>query len=203
MAVNSAKKTIELPDSLLASKRLIAKGRTSKGFTLIELVVGIVVLSIALVLLTSMLFPQADRAAETLHRVRSAELAHSILNEIWSKRYDQNTNANGGVPACGAEPRPELGLPAGEVCTDEADFGDDNGNLARNDFRDVDDYDDLSHTSLMLNSASTYESEYPNYKLSVTVTYVNASGIDTKLIRIDVTTPNSEVITYNAVRSNY
>ncbi|QFU24642.1 type II secretion system GspH family protein [Shewanella eurypsychrophilus] len=202
MAVNPPKKTIKLPDSLLASKRFIAKGRTSKGFTLIELVVGIVVLSIALVLLTSMLFPQADRAAETLHRVRSAELAHSILNEIWSKRYDQNTNANGGVPACGAEPRPELGLPAGDVCTLPVNFGPDAGEN-RNSFNDVDDYHGLSQTSLMLNSANTYASEYPNYQLSVTVTYVNASGIDTKLIRIDVTTPNSEVITYNAVRSNY
>lgn len=175
----------------------------SEGFTLIELVVGMVVLSIALVLLTSMLFPQADRAAETLHRVRSAELAHSILNEIWSKRYDQNTNANGGVPACGAVARPELGLPAGEPCTDSSDFGDGNGSLARNNFRDVDDYHGLTQASLMLNSNNTYASEYPNYQLSVTVTYPNNPNRNTKLIRIDVTTPSSEVITYNAVRSNY
>lgn len=186
-------------------RRRKAKGIThssSRGFTLVELVVGMVVLSIALVLLTSMLFPQADRAADTLHRVRSAELAHSILNEIWSKRYDQNTNANGGVPACGAGARPDLGLPAGIPCTAESSLGPDTDET-RNNYNDVDDYHGLSHTSLMLNSANTYASQYPNYLLSVEVTYPDAPNMDTKLIRIDVTTPNSEVITYNAVRSNY
>ena len=175
--------------------------RKSSGFTLIELVVGMVVLSIALVLLTSMLFPQADRAAETLHRVRSAELAHSLLNEIWSKRYDQNTNPNGGVPACGASARPDLGLPAGLPCTPEGDLGSDGEN--RNSFNDVDDYHGLVHTSLMLNSNNTYASEYPNYQLSVSVTYPDLPSLNRKLITIAVTTPNNEVITYNAVRSNY
>ncbi|MBE7214451.1 prepilin-type N-terminal cleavage/methylation domain-containing protein [Shewanella benthica] len=173
----------------------------SNGFTLIELIVGMVVLSIGLVLLTSMLFPQADRAAETLHRVRSAELAHSLLNEIWSKRYDQNTNANGGVPACGAAARPDLGLPAGLPCTLKNDLGPDGEN--RNSFNDVDDYHGLTHASLMLNSDNTYASEYPNYQLSVTVTYPDLPILNRKLITIAVTTPNNEVITYNAVRSNY
>ncbi|MPY25890.1 type II secretion system protein [Shewanella psychropiezotolerans] len=182
--------------------KLSAPSYKSKGFTLIELVVGIVVLSIALVLLTSMLFPQADRAAETLHRVRSAELAHSILNEIWSKRYDQNTNANGGVPACGAAVRPVLGLPAGLACTLAANLGPDPGEN-RNNFNDVDDYHGLTQASLMLNSVNTYGSEYPNYQLNVTVAYPNASDMDTKIITIAVTTPNNEVIIYNAVRSNY
>ncbi|MCG9695486.1 type II secretion system protein [Shewanella sp. Isolate11] len=172
----------------------------SQGFTLIELVVGMLVLGIALVLLTSLLFPQADRAAETLHRVRSAELAHSILNEIWGKRYDQHTNANGGVPACGAAAKPELGLPAGEACTDAVDFGA-NG-LSRNAYRDVDDYQGLNQNSLMLNSSKTYAQEYVNYQLLVTVTYPN-SNKNSKLIAIDVTTPNGEVITYHALRSNF
>ena len=172
-----------------------------KGFTLIELVVGMVVLSIAMVLLTSMLFPQADRAAETLHRVRSAELAHSLLNEIWSKRYDQNTNPNGGVPACGASARPDLGLSAGLPCTPVNDLGPDGEN--RNSFNDVDDYHGLTQASLMLNSVNTYANEYPNYQLNVTVTYPDTVNMDTKLIRIDVTTPSNEVITYNAIRSNY
>ncbi|AQS40412.1 prepilin-type N-terminal cleavage/methylation domain-containing protein [Shewanella psychrophila] len=189
-------------NSFMQLSKLSAPSYKSKGFTLIELVVGIVVLSIALVLLTSMLFPQADRAAETLHRVRSAELAHSILNEIWSKRYDQNTNSNGGVPACSADPRPDLGLPAGLACTLAANLGPDAGEN-RNNFNDVDDYHGLTQASLMLNSVNTYGSEYPNYQLNVTVTYPDIVNMDTKLIRIDVTTPSNEAITYNAIRSNY
>lgn len=181
-------------------KQTLVSGR-SKGFTLIELVVGMVVLSIALVLLATMLFPQADRAADTLSRVRSAELAHSLLNEVWGKRYDQNTNANGGVPACGAAARPDLGLPAGLACSAAASLGPDTGEV-RNTFNDVDDYNGLNQNSLMLNSTDTYSSQYKNYLLTVSVTYPNANT-NSKLIAISVTTPSGEVITYDAIRSNY
>ncbi|MEC4725450.1 type II secretion system GspH family protein [Shewanella sp. D64] len=173
----------------------------AKGFTLIELVVGMVVLSIALVMLATMMFPQADRAVDTLSRVRSAELAHSLLNEIWGKRYDQNTNANGGVPACGAAARPDLGLPAGLACTPAADLGPDTGET-RNTFNDVDDYNGLNQNSKMLNSNDTYLSQYKNYLLSVSVTYPNPNR-NSKLIAISVTTPSGEAITYDAIRSNY
>ncbi len=186
----------------------------TKGFTLVELVVGMVALSIALVMLTSMLFPQADRAAETLHRVRSAELAHSVMNEIWGKRYDQNTNPNGGIPACGASPRSDLGLPKGDDCTTPGNLGPDTGEN-RNSYNDVDDYHGLNQNSLMLNAAvttgvnaDTYASRYPNYLLAVAVTYsntldLNGKLIKAKLITVTVTTPSGEQIVYNAVRSNY
>ncbi|QLE87079.1 MULTISPECIES: prepilin-type N-terminal cleavage/methylation domain-containing protein [Shewanella] len=176
--------------------------QSNNGFTLVELVVGMVVIGIAMVMLTSMLFPQAERASETLHRVRSAELAHSLLNEIWAKRYDGNTNANGGVPACDAVANLDLGIPAGLPCTDEVDFGDGGGSIARNDFNDVDDYHGLNQASLMLNSTESYASQYPNYELAVSVTYPYGDK-SAKLIAIDVTTPSGELIRFNAVRSNY
>lgn len=162
----------------------------TNGFTLIELVVGMLVIAIAIVLMASMLFPQADRAAFNLQRVRSAELAHSIMNEIWGKRYDQNTNANGGAPACDS--------PTGLACS--TTLGKESGE-GRNDFNDVDDYNGLIQTDLMLNSTQTYADAYPQYGLRVTVVY--GSVPNTKLVTIDVTTPQNEVITYNLVRSNY
>jgi len=179
---------------------------SERGFTLIELVVGMMVIGIAIVMLTSMLFPQADRAASTLHRVRSAELAHSVMNEIWGKRYDQNTNPNGGVPACGSS--------AGSACSDalavdETPFlGPDDSDTpdgieTRNNFNDVDDYDDLNEDAKMLNSSQTYAQAYPRYKLTVTVEYLDSTTKAQKLITVDVTTPAGEVITYQALRSNY
>ena len=161
-----------------------------RGFTLIELVVGMLVIAIAIVMLSSMLFPQADRAAKTLHRVQSAELAHSVMNEIWGKRYDEKTNANGGVPACDS--------PLGMGCSTV--LGSESGE-SRNDYDDVDDYHGLNETKAMLNSSQTYVQAYPNYRLSVTVAY--GSAPNTKLVTINVTTPDGEVITYNMVRSNY
>ena len=189
-----------------ANPLAIMKIKTQKAFTLVELVVGMVVISIAFVLLSSMLFPQAERSADTLHRVRSAELAHSILNEIWGKRYDQNTNANGGVPACGAAAKPAFGLPAGANCTPLAGLGPDTINgvtETRNDYNDVDDYTGLNINSVMLNSTITYAERYRNYLLSVSVEYNNPANLNTKLVTINVTTPNGEVMTFNAIRSNY
>ncbi|GIU23784.1 type II secretion system GspH family protein [Shewanella schlegeliana] len=182
------------------------KWQAQKAFTLVELVVGMVVISIAFVLLSTMLFPQAERAADTLHRVRSAELAHSILNEIWGKRYDQNSNANGGVPACGAPAKPAFGLPAGLPCTTPANLGPDTVagvTETRNDYNDVDDYTGLNIGSDMLNSSETYADRYINYGLEVLVAYNNLPSLNTKLITINVTTPNGEVMSFNAIRSNY
>ncbi|WP_394129337.1 prepilin-type N-terminal cleavage/methylation domain-containing protein [Shewanella maritima] len=165
----------------------------STGFTLIELVVGMLVISIALVLMLTMLFPQADRSVETLHRVRSAELAHSVMNEIWGKRYDQNTNPNGGVPACDSAVAGALNCsttlgPNGE---------------ARDNFNDVDDYHGLTINSLMLDSTDTYASLYPNFNMNVTVAYINSATRAQKLITVEVTTPTNESIVYQSVRSNY
>ncbi|QHS15112.1 prepilin-type N-terminal cleavage/methylation domain-containing protein [Shewanella sp. Arc9-LZ] len=165
----------------------------TRGFTLIELVIGMMVIGIAIVMLTSMLFPQADRAASTLQRVRSAELAHSVMNEIWGKRYDQNTNPNGGVPACNA--------PIGIACTAASALGLDGE--SRDMFNDVDDYNGLDEDDNMLDSSQTYVQAYPRYQLQVTVAYLDSATKAQKLITVDVTTPANEVITYQAVRSNY
>lgn len=161
------------------------------GFTLIELVIGMMVIGISIVMLTSMLFPQADRAAATLQRVKSAELAHSVMNEIWGKRYDQNTNPNGGVPACNS--------PTGTICS--TSMG--NDGESRDAFNDVDDYHGLDQDDMMLDSSQTYAQAYPNYEIQVSVTYLDSVTKAQKLITVDVTTPSNEVITYQTVRSNY
>ena len=163
------------------------------GFTLIELVIGMMVIGIGIVMLTSMLFPQADRAAATLQRVRSAELAHSVMNEIWGKRYDQNTNANGGSPACNAA--------TGLSCSATSALGPDGE--SRDTYNDVDDYQGLSESSSMLDSSQTYAQAYPGFNVSVNVSYLDATTQAEKLITVDVTTPSNEVITYQALRSNY
>ncbi|GLS82350.1 prepilin-type N-terminal cleavage/methylation domain-containing protein [Paraferrimonas haliotis] len=168
------------------------RGRSQAGFTLLELVIGILVSAIAITLLTSTLYPQADKAGETLQRMRSAELAHSILNEIWGKRFDENSGVNGGVPACGSAD----GVP----CADDP-TGPSSKN--RNDFDNVSDYHGLTINSLMLNSSQRYVDRYPNFLMSVSVGYRDSSTKAQKLITVTVTTPDGEDIVYQAIRSNY
>ncbi|WP_434953121.1 type IV pilus modification PilV family protein [Shewanella sp. HL-SH4] len=186
------------PLQCLVRSHLTSLNRRNTGFSLIELVVGMLVISIAIVMMTSMFFPQADRSVESLHRMRSAELAHSVMNEIWGKRYDQQTNPNGGVPACNS--------PLGLLCSAALGspvlaLGPDGE--TRDNYNDVDDYNGLNINSLMFNSNKTYAAVYINFGLSVEVKYVDATTQAAKLISVNVTTPSNEVITYQAVRSNY
>lgn len=157
------------------------------GFNLIEVIIGMLVLSIAITMMLTTLFPQANQAVDALYRIRSAELGQSILNEIWSKRYDENTNPGGGEP-CG-----KTGQPA---CTTVA--GPEAGET-RNSWDDIDDFNGMTQATTLLGSAQTYGEIYPQYQLAVAVT----SGGVNRTITIDITTPNGEVITFNAIRSNF
>ncbi|RLV59037.1 type II secretion system protein [Parashewanella curva] len=157
------------------------------GFTLIELVVGMMVLGIGLVLMATMLYPQADRAAENLHRMRAAELAQSVMNEIWSKRYDPKTG-EGGIPRC---------TPTGN---DECTVSGTSGN-SRSDFNNLNDYAGLDQDDTMLGSSKKYADLYPNFKLNVSISSNNPAV--SKIITITVTTPLNEAIRFTAIRSNY
>ncbi|WP_246029043.1 type II secretion system protein [Parashewanella tropica] len=165
-----------------------SKFKSKQGFTLIELVVGMMVLGIGLVLMATMLYPQADRAAENIHRMRAAELAKSLMNEIWSKRYDPNSGV-GGIPACGS--------PSGTSCSSPSS----SSVKSRNSFDNLNDYNGLNQNNLMLDSNQTYAQRYPNYQLNVSVSSTNLSV--SKTIVITVTTPLNEAIRFTAIRSNY
>src|SRR5690554_7972709 len=103
------------------------------GFTLIEIVVGIVTLGIALALLTVLLFPQAKRSAEPLLQMRAAELGIALMNEITSKSFDENSDHSGGAVRCNETGAPTCSVtlgPEGET---------------RDNYNDVDDYHGLSN----------------------------------------------------------
>ncbi|MBB1441339.1 MSHA biogenesis protein MshD, partial [Shewanella sp. SG41-4] len=74
---------------------------------------------------------------------------------------------------------------------------------SRDVFNDIDDYHGLNETSNMLDSSQTYAQAYPRYQLLVSVAYLDSTTKAQKLITVAVTTPANEVITYQAVRSNY
>ena len=72
-----------------------------RGVTLIELVVFIIVISIALGALLSVYNHSIVKSVDPLVRIRLAELAQSQLDVILSAGYDGAT-PTGGVPACGS-----------------------------------------------------------------------------------------------------
>ena len=72
----------------------------NKGFTLVELVIGIVLLAIAMMVMNTMLISQSKDALEPLYRLRASQLGQSILQDILSHAYDQNADHNGGRYRC-------------------------------------------------------------------------------------------------------
>ena len=88
--------------------------RRQRGITLIELVITIVVLSIALTAITLTLSEGISRSSDTLLELRAVALAQAYLDEVVGKRFDENS-ANTGVPPCRAPGT--AGVPLDGICT--------------------------------------------------------------------------------------
>ncbi|MBL4822838.1 MAG: prepilin-type N-terminal cleavage/methylation domain-containing protein [Colwellia sp.] len=180
------------------------KGIT-KGFTLIELIVGIVVLSISFSLLISLILPLSEKSAEQLHQVRAAELGQSMMNEIIARAFDQQSDMTGGLIRCGEN---------GVVCTSNNNLGADNGETERALYNDVDDYDgyDTDSTDDENVLGESFSSLYPGFRVQVAVCYSQLSTTSTncsssielaKLITVTVTTPQDFDFVFSFYKANF
>lgn len=176
-----------------------------KGFTLLETIVGIVVLAIALSVLTSFIYPIATQSASQLHQVRAAELAQSILNEIQSKAFDDNSDMAGGLVRCG-----EISAPSG--CSIVMGPETHSGVVeTRVNFNDVDDYNGLNYSAGNIrNSQGQLLSLYLGYSMSIVV--CNDANYDgscagnnstAKLITITIKTPTDFSLNFSTYRVNF
>jgi MSHA pilin protein MshD len=77
----------------------IPKNKTQSGVSLIEMIVFIVVVSIALGALVGVYRQAMVSNVDPIIRTRALESAQSLLDEILSLKYSQST-PTGGVPAC-------------------------------------------------------------------------------------------------------
>jgi len=193
------------------------------GLTLVELVVTIVVLAVALVGLTSVLGGGLARSSDTLLNVRTVALAQSYLDEILSKRFDEQSQVR-GIPPCRAA--------SGRTCSTFRDcatpiaaglFGPD-GTEARANFDDVDDYHCLDEGDGQANPLQDADGAtrdgYENFRVQVAVRYIDpATGdefnigqtnnefsdtFDGKLITVSVSHRTmDEPIQFSAYKANF
>lgn len=175
----------------------------SKGFTLIETIIGIVVLAVSLSVITTLINPMAERSAEQLHQIKAAELGQSMLNEIQNKAFDHNSDMAGGLIRCG-----ELTVTCSTVIGLDSE--------SRVTFNDVDDYNNLTYSSGNIeDSQGQVLSLYTGYAMSVKVcndsdySGPNCDGAqDTnistaKLIIVTITTPTGFDIVFSTYRANF
>ncbi|MDX2367506.1 MAG: type II secretion system protein [Colwellia sp.] len=171
-----------------------------KGFTLIETIVGIVILAISFSVLTSLIYPIAQQSAEQLHQVKAAELAQSMLNEIQNKAFDQKSDMAGGLLRCG-----ETGALACSTV-----MGEETGET-RATFNDVDDYNGLVYSAGEIKNSQEQPLDlYFGYAMSISVcndaNYNGSCNGDTstaKLIIVTIITPTDFVMKFSTYRANF
>lgn len=153
----------------------------SKGFSLVELVITIVVLGIALSALTASLFSGIGRNADPLWQSKATQLSQAYLDEILSMRYQENSPLGGGsIDGCNID-GPEEGV----------------GN--RSLFDDVDDYNGLSETADFLDI--TTASSYAGYTVSIEVT-CDDFAINSKLVAVTITSPTNQNLVFSVIRAD-
>lgn len=177
------------------------------GFTLIEMVMGMIAFSVVMTIVISVLAPQATRSADPIFQVRATELAQSLFNEISAKSFDDNSDRTGGNIRCG-----DIGA---ATCTSPTLLGPEQiGGISetRVNYNDVDDYHGLSGVANSFGNTIIVNGEnlYAGYTLAVVVFYdADFNGIDDNLIgqqkriQITATMPNNESMVFSQYRSNY
>jgi len=182
--------------SKLANSPLV----TQKGFTLIEIIIGIVMLSISLSIVATLIAPAEEKSADQILQVKAAELGQSLLNDISSRAFDENSDMAGGLIRCG-EPDATT-----NPCTNEANFGPDTGEGNRSLFNDVDDFH-LYQNHFNANNQNLHQG-YTNFDLLVEVTYDGlsiglADNEAAKKITVTVTTPLGTAIKFATHKANF
>ena len=73
-----------------------------RGFSLIELVMFIIIVSIAVTAIAQIYSTNVAHSAEPLLREKSLKLANFYMDEILGKRWEENTPAGGGCIETGS-----------------------------------------------------------------------------------------------------
>ena len=186
-----------------------------RGFTLVEIIIGLVVLSIAIVLLTVLVFPQAQRSAEPLLQMRAAALGQAFLDEIAGKSFDEASDRQGGDLRCGETGAAPCTAPCTDPCTDPCTLpdplGPDAGETSRDAFDDVDDYHQLEVNFPTLEDAlgADIAARYPGFSFAVDVRYSDSNGVCQatvtlyKRIEVTITTSFGQNFTFSSLRGNF
>jgi len=196
----------------------------SHGFTLIELVITIVILGFTLSLLVPF-FQAIGRSSDPIVRERTVALGQGLMDEVLSRRWDENTKIGGG-PLCSGEGgvgRGEKSYGVGLALCPDA--GPDNLNASstlgaeggenRQTYDDLDDYNSMALETDTFTDQAGVSFTYTGYSRSVIVDYVagNLATIDattlaaggttdSKRVRVTVTNPLGEQFTFVSVVCN-
>lgn len=188
-----------------------------RGFTLVELVIGIVVFGVALVLISTTLFPMFAKSANPHYEARAAALGQAVMNQILARPFDINSDPDGSRWRCDedADAVQKLGILSPDpipACSYPlvADA---------KSFNAVEDYMgcwgeesacNADYRGSLAKLVGSESHDYPNFSVDIHVAYDNATFPDTTnndrlYKRIDVTVDTGKFGRYDftAYRSNF
>lgn len=172
------------------------KKLVNRGFTLIETIVAMLIISIAALAMASALGFAFARSSDGLLEAKLVYIAQGYLEEIQSRRYDESTPV-GGTPPC---------QPLTSSC----------GSLGpesetRDTFDDVDDYHGLVE-SPPRDGQNQPLTQFNGFSAAVTVAYATAGQItdwglddttDAKIVTVTIAAPGGEVRSFPLIRGNF
>ena len=173
-----------------------------RGFTLIEIVVGIVVLAVSLTIVTSVFLPQANKMTGPMYQIKATALGKSIMNQVLIRYYDELNVSSGSFSPC-----------TDTTCSSV--LGPELPELRSNPdgFNDVDDYDIYCDDRAGYNPSTAlgfFTSDYPGYGLKICVSLAADKFGGTagdkhiaKRITMTIFMPNNEEITLTSFKGNY
>lgn len=157
-----------------------------RGMSLVEMVITIVIISLALVASLRAFSVLTGRSADGMIQTRSLDLAQLYFDEILSRRYDEDTGTN-GVPTYTGACR----------ITDDGE--------SRDDYDDVDDYDAITNESPDTMDASLV-ADYSGFLVTIDVACDNSIGTlagGSKRVDISITDPTGDVSVFSVYKGNY
>lgn len=148
----------------------------TRGFTIVEIVVTIVILAIALLGVVAIVRLGTSSSADVMLETRAIALGQAYLDEIMGRRFDERSAASGLNPCFGlvGDPGPAPPRP----CTAIASFGPDGGGEnsgGRDSWDDVDDYHGLKEgdgeTTPIQDAEGDDRTDYENFHVEINVRY--------------------------------
>lgn len=180
----------------------------NQGFTLIEIVITIIILGAVAGIMVPF-FDAIVHSPDPVLRERAISLGQSMMDEIMTKRWDENTPMGGGPLRTNESARgatwatlvANLGVDAGED---------------RTTYDDVDDYRDMPPEIDNFTDQNGTAFSLPGYQRQVTVEYiasssatitdtlptVSANPTDTKRVVVIITSPPGEIFNFVALACN-
>lgn len=116
--------------------------RRTSGFTLVELVIGMVALGIACTSVLGLLVSQTAAYKDPIYRQTGIQIAKKVRQELRTVRFDEKSDPSGGMWRCGEEVD---GINLGD-CSQPSQFGRDGSEKAY--IYDLDDFDDFKSSEL-------------------------------------------------------